>query len=387
MEHCKKCILPENYPNIFFNEKGVCNFCLDYKPKKILGKDKLVKLISSVTKGNRSEYDCIVPISGGKDSTYVLYYVVKELKLKTLAINFDNGFQSPIAKENIKNACKILKVPLIIKKADVKIQKKILKEGLQIAKIVGTIFRICPEIYWWGIEANSIKVARQNNIPLLFGGFAFEQESNSCRVFKKIGFIRKIVKLNLLRSTKILMHLTKYYFYNIHQKVKMGAPIEYFIEILNRSYFTFIFNESYLAHKILNKRKPKCIQLYDYVRSNPPKTNKLLKNTLKWKHPKNEMSRFDCFLDSLNNYRSLQLFNISQVGDEYCNYIRKGIMSRQEALEKEGYIKDSVNQKCKKVIEQIGLIDYEMPKKYFLYDEFHALNKNPKKKVNQKIFK
>jgi 3'-phosphoadenosine 5'-phosphosulfate sulfotransferase (PAPS reductase)/FAD synthetase len=130
IKRCKKCIMPETYPNIYFDNNGVCNFCLDYKPEtEILGRDKLVNLIKSFKKG---QHDCVVPLSGGKENTYILYYTVKELKLNPIAVNYNSGFQNPLAIENMINSWEILNVPLVIKTVDSSIQKSMLKEALRI---------------------------------------------------------------------------------------------------------------------------------------------------------------------------------------------------------------------------------------------------------------
>ena len=111
MKYCKKCIVSETYPGISFNEDGICNLCLDYKPyHKYFDKGKLAEVLRSGLKTGK--YDCVVPLSGGKDSTFILYYPVTELGLHPVAVSYDSGFQTQIAKENMQNACKILGVPL-----------------------------------------------------------------------------------------------------------------------------------------------------------------------------------------------------------------------------------------------------------------------------------
>ncbi len=80
-----------------------CNFCCNYvkknQPKPI---EDLLKLVEPYRRKN-GEADCIVPYSGGRDSTYSLYTAVK-LGLRPLAVHFDNGWNSDIAVSNIKNA-------------------------------------------------------------------------------------------------------------------------------------------------------------------------------------------------------------------------------------------------------------------------------------------
>jgi len=114
MKRCTKCILPETYPGIEFDEDGVCNECLSsdhHEKDQALGRDQLVERIPSLARGER--FDRVIPLSGGKDSTYILYYVVRDLGLGPVAVSCDAGYQAPVAKENVRNACRILSVPIV----------------------------------------------------------------------------------------------------------------------------------------------------------------------------------------------------------------------------------------------------------------------------------
>ena len=107
---CSRCILPSSISKITFNENGVCNHCLkfeeDFKDWDSITKRKKTEFehILSKAKALKRPYDCLVPLSGGKDSTYSLYLATKVYKLKTLAVTLDNGYLSNLAKENIENA-------------------------------------------------------------------------------------------------------------------------------------------------------------------------------------------------------------------------------------------------------------------------------------------
>jgi len=105
VKRCTRCILPTNYPNISFDAEGVCNICRSFE-NRWTGYDwdkksrELESLFEKVkAKGRR--YDCMVPVSGGKDSAYALYICTQKYKLKTLAVNFNNGFVSPVAMKNL----------------------------------------------------------------------------------------------------------------------------------------------------------------------------------------------------------------------------------------------------------------------------------------------
>ena len=113
---CKKCLLPETHETISFDSAGVCNICEQnsYKEEKIDWdkKKEELKLLISEHKG-KYEYDCIIPYSGGKDSTWTLYYLIKEFKINPLVVRFDHGFLRPTLEENVKKVSRELGFDMI----------------------------------------------------------------------------------------------------------------------------------------------------------------------------------------------------------------------------------------------------------------------------------
>ena len=96
MIRCTKCLLPETHETIEFDKNGSCNVCKQHEIKESgidwnTQKKELDKLVDNY-KG-KYDYDCIVPFSGGKDSTWALYYLIKEYKLNPLVVRFDHGFR------------------------------------------------------------------------------------------------------------------------------------------------------------------------------------------------------------------------------------------------------------------------------------------------------
>lgn len=84
MKLSTKCLLPETFPNITFDNQGVCNYCLDYKRITYLGEKALEDIFAS-NRHAEAEYDCIVPVSGGRDSAFVLHQIANKFNLKALA--------------------------------------------------------------------------------------------------------------------------------------------------------------------------------------------------------------------------------------------------------------------------------------------------------------
>lgn len=98
LKRCIKCTLPETHETITFSNEGLCSVCLNTESKKEVDWDERNLILRKLLEARRdinADYDCIIPFSGGKDSTFTLYYVVKELKLKPLVVSFDHGFYRP----------------------------------------------------------------------------------------------------------------------------------------------------------------------------------------------------------------------------------------------------------------------------------------------------
>ena len=116
MKQCNKCLLPETHETIQFDKKGVCNICnqFTFKNEKINWSKKKTELDNLISKyRDKYDYDCIVPFSGGKDSTYTLYYLIKEYKLNPLVVRFDHGFMRPNLENNIKKLSRKLGFDMI----------------------------------------------------------------------------------------------------------------------------------------------------------------------------------------------------------------------------------------------------------------------------------
>ncbi|WP_323591497.1 N-acetyl sugar amidotransferase [Aliarcobacter butzleri] len=116
---CTNCIYDERVASISFDENGICNYChqlgslkKEYGTGEEKGQKKFAKLIEEIKKaGKGKKYDCIVGVSGGTDSSYMLY-LAKQWGLRPLAVHYDNTWNSAIATENIRKVLTALDVDL-----------------------------------------------------------------------------------------------------------------------------------------------------------------------------------------------------------------------------------------------------------------------------------
>lgn len=116
---CVRCIMDTSDPEIVFDSDGICSHCKTYAqraaaelfagPERQLRLDAIVQEIKARGKGK--EYDCILGVSGGVDSTMVAY-TARQLGLRPLAVHFDNGWNSEMAVDNIKKCLSTLDIDL-----------------------------------------------------------------------------------------------------------------------------------------------------------------------------------------------------------------------------------------------------------------------------------
>jgi glutamine---fructose-6-phosphate transaminase (isomerizing) len=135
LKRCKKCILPETFPFVEFDENGVCNYCRSYKKKYPSDEkeknQKLTELDSFLDKYRKKDtYDVIVPFSGGRDSSYGLSYICRELKLKPVAFTYDWGMVTDLARRNIARICGKLGVENILVSADIRKKRKYIHDNV-----------------------------------------------------------------------------------------------------------------------------------------------------------------------------------------------------------------------------------------------------------------
>lgn len=132
---CKKCILPETFPFIEFNEDGICNYCLNYKSKftKDVNELKerenyLLNYVNNFRKKN--SYDVLVPFSGGRDSSFGLDYIKNNLKLNPVTFTYDWGMITDLARRNIARICGKLGIENILVSADIRRKREYIRKNV-----------------------------------------------------------------------------------------------------------------------------------------------------------------------------------------------------------------------------------------------------------------
>ena len=310
-------------PNITFDSNGVCNFCHQTKKIEFKGEEKLLKLLDSF-RNPENKYDCIVTLSGGRDSTYTLLKMVKDYKMKVLAVNYENPFTDPVAKKNIENAVKYLNVDLIRFQFEKNIHEKTFRHNFNTwlkdpnPALIPMLCISCKTI-WYTI----LKIAKQQGIHcIISGGNPYEDNS-----FKK-------ELLNVASDEKIENTFIKAISGIIWETLKNpGYYHPIFIPTLIKGY---LFGDPYCVGSRLLGKSVLRIDLFDYIEWNEDEILSRIRNELQWDSPHNLPCtwRFDCHVGHLKEFLYLKTIGMTERDDLYAKMVRQGLMTRDEALER-----------------------------------------------------
>ncbi len=298
MERCTKCILPAGLPGVVLDHQRVCVQCRshasDQRASAEERRERLGRILSRYR--NRGAYDALVPVSGGKDSMYVLYLLTQEFGLTVLAYNFDNGFQSERARLNIQHAVKRLGVELFIFKPS---ERNLLQLYRTFLIRAGEFCTPCNMM----IGAIAQRIARQNRIHLIALGGAAERDSG-------------------LDGLSMSHHADRRYY---RQVIDDEVPFKHVAQYVSASP---VVNT---IRRVLGV-SPADVDVLDFVHPGTAAMQEILAREIGWEPPSGELEHGDCRLNPLKDYVMNRRWGFSEVTPAYSALVRIGEITRDEAL-------------------------------------------------------
>ena len=347
---CSKCMLPETYETIEFDKKGICNICRssEYKESGI-DWDKRKLLLDEIVENHRGkyDYDCIVPFSGGKDSTFQLLYLIKEYNLKVLVVRFNHGFMRPTIQDNVESTLKQLGADVIEFTPNWKVVKRLMKESF----IRKTDF--CWHCHT-GIYSYPIRVAIKFNVPLIFYGEPLAEFSAYYDYVNDEIDYEDEKKFNLVRNLGISAD-------DMHGMINSEEnPID------KRDLLPY----TYPDRKDIRKAKIMPLTLGSFIPWDHVKQTELIKKELGWKSDELEgvptgcnssCEKIECFMQGPRDYIKYTKRGYSRVSQITSFDIRTGRMTREEA-EKIVALEGQRPESVKILLEYIDMSEDEFEK-------------------------
>lgn len=314
IKRCTKCLTKETVDTITFDEFGVCSVCrqVEFKKTKIDWESRGRQLQEIMTRHKgQGLYDCIVPYSGGKDSVFQLWYIVKELKLKPLVIRFNHWGYRPLVAENNTKVFKQLGVDVVEFTPSFHVVRELMLESL---KRRGDFCWHCHT----GIYAGVMQMAVRFEVPLIFWGES-TAEYHSWYTFEEME------EVDEKRFNRVM---------------NQGMTADDMYEFLQgRVERRDLWMFDYPKRKDLIKLKVESICLGNYIEWNTKANVEVIKRELGWKGqpvegvaPEYDYEKIECAFQGMRDYAKYVKRGYGRTNHLATIDIRNGALGRDEAL-------------------------------------------------------
>lgn len=197
MKYCTKCVMPSTRPGISFNEEGVCSACQSYECRKAINWDSRWKELQAICDKYRGMngpdgYDCMIAVSGGKDSHFQVYIMKEIMKMNPLLVSVEDNFPMTQAGiHNLKNINEVFGCDLITMKPNIKAQKAIMRKTFE--RYGKPTYFIDRYIYTYplrmALKFNTPLLVYGENISYEYGGAdAVETYSAREQIYNGVGY-------------------------------------------------------------------------------------------------------------------------------------------------------------------------------------------------------
>jgi tRNA(Ile)-lysidine synthase TilS/MesJ len=311
MKRCTRCVLPETFPGIQFDDDGVCQYCrrvvdpaqlMERKARLRTRFEALVEEIHS-----RDGYQCLMSWSGGKDSTYTLSVLKERYGLRVLAFTLDNGFVSPTALDNMRTVAESLAVDHVIVKPCFDRLRRIFVASAQpgtypprALERASGICNACMAV----AKGLGLRLALEQNIPMLAYGWSPGQIPTASTIFHPTP---RMLKATVVAAMAPLREA-------VGDEVALYFPGDRHLDDAEQ----LPYNVSPLAFLDYDEK-----EALKHLRS------------LGWERPQDtDPNSTNCLLNSFANLVHVEQMGYHPYALELSGLVRQGYLTREEALER-----------------------------------------------------
>lgn len=313
VRRCTKCLLPETEETVFFDADGVCNVCaVATERDDEVDWDARQRDFEEIIERHRGrrQYDAIVPFSGGKDSSWTAYVLVKRFGLNILLVTFDSHFRRPIHLQNVERVVRALGCEHVTFRAKDDVIRKTMLESL---KRKGDFCWFCHT----GVVAAPYKAAIMYNVPLIIWGEPGSEHSGGYYDYKTMTpagerWFNRLINLSINAED-------------------MFGFIEG-VEMRDLEPFRLPPEEE------IKRLDAESIHLGDYFKWDAPGQYVIINRELGWQmaevenlHPRYHYEKVECFLQGTRDYLRFIKRGYSRTAQRANIDIRNGVLTRDEA--------------------------------------------------------
>ena len=310
MRYCVRCCMPESNEGIQFDEMGICQACQSAEQKIRINwveREKKLREMLDHYKALNNEYDCIIPISGGKDSTFQLHVLTKVYGMRALAVTFSHTWFSETGKYNLQNCLEKFDVDHIMFSPSRSLVNRLARQSLY---KIGDACWHCHS----GVGAFPLQIAVKYKIPLLIWGESIAETSG--------------------RAT--------------HRNPVRKFDRDYFTKVSAKRYPEEMVCESITMREMVPFRLPSVeeiekigvvgIHLGDFIFWDDERQMEFVRDVYGWREDKVEgtykgYKSVECKMAGVHDYTKFLKRGFGRGTDHASVDVRAGLLSREEAFE------------------------------------------------------
>lgn len=348
MEYCKKCVMPNTRPGIYFDEEGVCQACRAEEQKNITNWNERQKeleiLCNKYRRKKDGEYDCIIAVSGGKDSHFQVYYFKEVMNMNPLLVSVEDNFEMTNAgKNNIKNISERFGCHLITLKPNLKAQKAIMRKTFE--KYAKPTWYIDRLIYTYPLH-----IAKKFNIPLIIYGENISYEYGGIdriETYSAKNQLNNGVASDIPYEELIDEHIT------MNDLIFCNPPKLEDIDTLEPIYLSYFVRWNSYANYIFAKKNGFKDLTHEWVREHTFENFDQVETPAYLVHP----------------WLKYPKFGHASTTDYASKYIRYGMITREEGIELVKKYDHKLDQRS--VQEFTDFLGYSLTEFYSIVDNFY----------------
>lgn len=310
LQYCKRCCMPETNEGIKFDEMGICQACQSAEQKIHINwaerEKELRKIFEQYKKNKKGPYDCIIGISGGKDSTFQLHVLTKIYGMNPLAVTFSHNWYTETGKQNLWNAVEKFNVDHLMFTPRRMSINKIAKKSLD---MIGDACWHCHS----GIGAFVLKTAVSYNTPLIIWGESISHASGRATHNEPIKYDRE-------------------YFTKVSAKVTADQMLGDGLTWQDLGPYTYPSQEDCERVGVVG------VFLSDYIFWDDEKQTEFVRDVYGWKEDNVEgtykgYKSVECKMSGVHDYAKFIKRGFGRGTDHASQDVRAGLLTREEGFE------------------------------------------------------
>lgn len=311
IQYCSRCCIPATQEGVSFDELGVCTACQSSEQKMHINwKDRekeLIKLLDEAKQKSGSNYDCILPISGGKDSFFQAHILTKVYGMKALAVTFSHNWFSETGYYNLQRCLEVFNLDHIMFTPNRGLVNRLSKKSIE---MIGDTCWHCHS----GVGTFPLQIACKFNIPLLIYGESIAESSGRASYYNTV------------------RRFDREYFTKVSAKVE---PKDMICEYLSEK---DLYPFEVPSAKECEEKGVFGIHLGDFIFWDEERQTEFVKKEYGWRETEIEgaykgYKSAECVMAGMHDFTCYLKRGYGRTTFQAASDIRQGLMTRDEAFE------------------------------------------------------